>query len=100
MAEGWRNLTDGVGDRWRRIAHMWRTSLQMRVVTSVMMVSVLVVGILGFALVSIVAQRLMDAKFTVANEEIDRARGVVEQQIAASGADGLQARLNVGREVL
>ncbi len=100
MAEGWRNLTDGVGDRWRRIAHMWRTSLQMRVVTSVMMVSVLVVGILGFALVSIVAQRLMDAKFTVANEEIDRARGVVEQQIAASGADGLQARLNVGREAL
>ncbi|WP_295623910.1 MtrAB system histidine kinase MtrB [uncultured Corynebacterium sp.] len=80
--------------------HAWRTSLQIRVVTSVMVVSVLVVGMLGFALVSIVAQRLLDAKFTVANEEIDRARVVVEQTIDASGADGLQARLNVGREAL
>lgn len=100
MATGWRNITDGLVGRWRRIAHLWRTSLQMRVVTSVMMVSVLVVGILGFALVSIVAQRLLDAKFTAANEEIDRARAVVEQQISASGAVGLQARLNVGREAL
>ena len=78
----------------------WRTSLQVRVVTSVMVVSVLVVGMLGFALVSIVAQRLLDEKFNVANEEIDRARVLVEQAIAASGADGTQAKLNAGREAM
>ncbi len=93
-------LVERIASAWRRIMHAWRTSLQIRVVTSVMVVSVLVVGMLGFALVSIVAQRLLDAKFTVANEEIDRARVVVEQTIDASGADGLQARLNVGREAL
>ncbi|MDY0113307.1 MAG: MtrAB system histidine kinase MtrB [Corynebacterium sp.] len=100
MAEGVRALGTRLGETWRRVLRSWRTSLQVRVVTSVMVVSVLVVGMLGFALVSIVAQRLLDAKFNVANEEIDRARVVVEQTIAASGADGTQARLNVGREAL
>ncbi|MFC3848997.1 MtrAB system histidine kinase MtrB [Corynebacterium hansenii] len=100
MAEDRRRLGDRLGAAWRRALRSWRTSLQVRVVTSVMVVSVLVVGMLGFALVSIVAQRLLDAKFNVANEEIDRARVVVEQTIAASGADGTQAKLNVGREAL
>lgn len=100
MAQGWRKVADGIGGFWRRIMMSWRTSLQVRVVTSVMVVSVLVVGMLGFALVSIVAQRLLDAKFNAANEEIDRARTVVEQTIAASGADGVQAKLNAGREAL
>ncbi len=100
MAEGWRKPGDWLGRAWRRILWSWRTSLQVRVVTSVMVVSVLVVGMLGFALVSIVAQRLLDAKFNVANEEIDRARVVVEQTIAASGADGVQAKLNAGREAI
>lgn len=100
MAEGVRALGTRLGETWRRVLRSWRTSLQVRVVTSVMVVSVLVVGMLGFALASIVAQGLLDAKFNVANEEIDRARVVVEQTIAASGADGTQARLNVGREAL
>ncbi|MFD5868043.1 MtrAB system histidine kinase MtrB [Corynebacterium sp. NPDC060344] len=100
MSEGMRELGERLGAKWRRVMRAWRTSLQVRVVTSVMVVSVLVVGMLGFALVSIVAQRLLDAKFTVANEEIDRARVAVEQTIAASGADGTQAKLNVGREAI
>ena len=100
MAEGLRVLGTRLGETWRRVLRSWRTSLQVRVVTSVMVVSVLVVGMLGFALVSIVAQRLLDEKFNVANEEIDRARVLVEQAIAASGADGTQAKLNAGREAM
>lgn len=100
MREGLRDLGDRMGAAWSRVMRSWRTSLQVRVVTSVMVVSVLVVGMLGFALVSIVAQRLLDEKFNVANEEIDRARVLVEQAIAASGADGTQAKLNAGREAM
>lgn len=100
MARGPRKIGDRLSTIWHRIMRLWRTSLQVRIITSVMGVSVLVVGMLGFALVSIVAQRLLDAKFNVANEEIDRARVVVEQTIAASAADGIQARLNAGREAL
>ncbi|MEJ6019079.1 MtrAB system histidine kinase MtrB [Corynebacterium sp. H113] len=83
-----------------RGVELWRTSIQMRVVTSVMAVSVLVIGILGFALVSIVAQRLLDAKSSVASEEIDRARVVVEQSIESASTNELQAQLNLGREAL
>ena len=100
MREGLRDLGDRMGAAWSRVMRSWRTSLQVRVVASVMVVSVLVVGMLGFALVSIVAQRLLDEKFNVANEEIDRARVLVEQAIAASGADGTQAKLNAGREAM
>lgn len=85
---------------FRSIGYLWRTSIQMRIVTSVMVVSILVIGILGFALASIVAQRLLDSKLTVATEEMERARTVVEQSIENTTAGELQAVLNVGRDAL
>ena len=95
-----RSVRDGVTDVADAVSYKWRTSLQVRVVTSVLVVSGLVIGVLGFLLVSLVAQRLLEAKYTVADEEIDRARLVVEQRIAAADADGLQARLNIAQDAL
>ena len=100
MASLLRSVRDGVTDVADAVSYKWRTSLQVRVVTSVLVVSGLVIGVLGFLLVSLVAQRLLEAKYTVADEEIDRARLVVEQRIAAADADGLQARLNIAQEAL
>ncbi len=99
-----RSLFRDFGDFMRcwfgRLAEMWRTSIQVRVVTSVMVVSLLVIGVLGFALVSIVAQRLMDAKITVASEEIDRARQLVEQQVETAGTSEITMQLAQAREAL
>lgn len=79
---------------------LWRTSIQARILTSVVVLSAMVIAVLGFALATIVAQRLIDAKVTAADEEIDRARAVVEQAIENSTANELQALLNVGRDAL
>ena len=83
------------------LVRRWRTSIQVRTIGSVLGASVVVVLVLGFVLISIVAQRLLDAKYTVANEEIDRARHIVEQQIDASDAsNSLQVRINAARAAL
>ncbi len=79
---------------------LWRTSIQTRILTSVVLLSAAVIAIVGFALASLVAQRLVDSKVSAADEEIDRARVVVEQAIENSAANELQALLNVGREAL
>ncbi|WP_448851425.1 MtrAB system histidine kinase MtrB [Corynebacterium sp. 335C] len=100
MAQVVRSARDRVASVADAVSYKWRTSLQVRVVTSVLVVSTLVIGVLGVLLVSLVAQRLLEAKLTVADEEIDRARLVVEQRIAAADADGLQSRLNIAREAL
>ena len=51
---------------------LWRTSIQARILTSVVVLSAMVIAVLGFALATIVTQRLIDAKVTAADEEIDR----------------------------
>ncbi len=57
--------------------------------------------ILAMALISVVAQRLIDAKLDMANSEIDRARVAVEQQIdATSTGSSPQVRLNSARASL
>lgn len=57
--------------------------------------------ILAYILVSLVTQRLVDAKLDVANAEIDRARVAVEQQIEATATSAsVQVRLNAARAAL
>lgn len=63
--------------------------------------STVVMIILAYALVSVLAQRLVDQKKDIASQEIDRARVVVEQQINATGpANSVQVRLNSARASL
>ncbi|AKK02533.1 MtrAB system histidine kinase MtrB [Corynebacterium epidermidicanis] len=85
----------------QQLAEKWRTSLQVRVIGSILVSSTLVVLILGLTLISIVAQRLVDSKLETASNEIDRARAVVERQIATSApSNSLQSRLNSARASL
>ena len=80
---------------------MWRTSLQLRVIGSIFVASAVVMLILGMALISVVTSRLSETKLDLANSEIDRARGAVEQQIDATSATStLQVRLNSARASL
>lgn len=86
---------------WDRMLDSWRTSLQVRVIGSILVSTTVVVLFLGLTLVSIVAQQLVDTKLETAESEIERARIAVEKQISASdSSNSLQARLNSARASL
>lgn len=88
------------------LAHTWRRSLQLRVVVSTLTLSLIVIVILGVVLTSQITDRLLETKITAATEEMDRARGIVEDQLAGvddstalnvqleSAASGLTSRRN------
>lgn len=83
------------------VSESWRTSLQVRFVGTVLIVSTLVMLVLGISLASVVTQRVMASKVTLASTEIERARVVAEEQINGSGSAGsTQTRLNSARAVL
>lgn len=84
-----------------RVADSWRTSLQVRFVGTVLLVSTIVMLVLGFTLATVVSQRIAQTKIDAASIEIDRARAVVEEAIDTTGAtSSLQARLNSARASL
>lgn len=84
-----------------QIMEKWRTSLQIRVITTLLMTSFIMVFIIGFVLITIVTQRLMQGKLDTANVEIDRARATVEQQISSTDSStSIQNRLNSARSAL
>lgn len=93
-----RHLIERLG---HRASHVWRTSLQVRVIGTIVSASLTVVLILGFAMISIVAQRLADSKLDIANSEIDRARQTVQEQInATDSSNSVRVRLNSARAAL
>lgn len=70
----------------------------MRFVGTVLLVSTVVMSVLGFALASVVTDRITAAKIETATVEIERARTTVEYQLTSSGTSAsLQARLNSAR---
>jgi len=79
----------------RTFGHWWRRSLQLRVVTSTLVLSFIVVLALGLVLLSQVTARLLDAKVNAATEEVDRARATVQRELAgADESNSLRSRLN------
>ncbi|GED99495.1 MtrAB system histidine kinase MtrB [Gordonia crocea] len=66
-----------------RFGGVWRRSLQLRIVVSTLALSLVVLLILGFVLMSQITNSLLDAKLGAAEEEIDRARVVVERDLAS-----------------
>lgn len=92
--------------RWCRawgnwLAHVWRRSLQLRVVVSTLSLSLVVITILGVVLTSQITDRLLEAKITAATEEMDRARSTVDAQLAGADDSGsLQVRLDAARLAL
>ena len=68
---------------------------------TVLIVSTVVMLVLGFAMASVVTQRIAATKLDAASVEIDRARVMVEDQINTTGsASSLQVRLNSARAAL
>lgn len=97
--DGLRQFLRSPGETTRRFAELlmlrWRTSIQLRVIGSVFLSSLLVVLVLGFVLISFVGQQLLNQKYSTATEELDRARGVVEEQIDSTDAsNSTTVRLN------
>ncbi|MEH0146480.1 MtrAB system histidine kinase MtrB [Corynebacterium sp. Q4381] len=83
------------------MSEAWRTSLQLRFVGTVLLVSTVVMLVLGFTLATVVSQRIAQTKIDAASAEIDRARVLVEEQIESSSAtSSLQSRLNSARASL
>ena len=68
---------------------------------TVLIVSTVVMLVLGFAMASVVTQRIAATKLDAASVEIDRARVMVEDQVNTTGsASSLQVRLNSARAAL
>ncbi|WP_082875415.1 MtrAB system histidine kinase MtrB [Nocardia pseudobrasiliensis] len=66
------------------LGHVWRRSLQLRVVVSTLTLSLIVITILGVVLTSQITDRLLDAKINAAVEEMGRARNTVESQLTGA----------------
>ncbi len=78
-----------------RLAHTWRRSLQLRVVTSTLTLSLIVMFVLGVVLTSQITDRLLEVKIDAATEEMDRSRALVEGQLAGADDSGsLAVRLD------
>ncbi|ANE03406.1 two-component sensor histidine kinase [Corynebacterium crudilactis] len=68
---------------------------------SIFTASAIVMLLLGLGMLTVFTQRLVDQKIDIASSEIDRARVIVEDQIAASGAStSVQSRVNSARAAL
>ena len=72
------------------LGHVWRRSLQLRVVVSTLTLSLIVITILGVVLTSQITDRLLDGKIAAAVEEMGRARATVENQLAGAHDSGSQ----------
>ena len=108
--------TSQAGNRWREFAkrplstarraveyfaERWQNSIQLRVIGSVLLASLLVTLILGFVLISFVGQQLLNTKYSAATEELDRARVAVEEQINSSDTSNpVDVRLSSALAVL
>ncbi|MFE2999005.1 MtrAB system histidine kinase MtrB [Nocardia sp. NPDC059246] len=95
VAVAWfRNLGEQLG-------HVWRRSLQLRVVVSTLTLSLIVITILGVVLTSQITDRLLDAKINAAVEEMGRARNTVQNQLTGVHDSGTQqSRLDDARRAL
>lgn len=84
-----------------RFARMWRRSLQLRVVTSTLALSMGVILTIAFMLQSQMAAQLLSTKLDAAVEQAGRLRVTVEAQIAATDeGTSEQSRLDQARSAL
>lgn len=94
MVAWFRNLGEQLG-------HVWRRSLQLRVVVSTLTLSLIVITILGVVLTSQITDRLLDFKINAAVEEMTRARTTVQNSLTGVHDSGTpQGRLDDARRSL
>ena len=70
-------LVRGLGALGRALGLAWRRSLQLRVVTLTLGLSLAVILVLGFVLTSQITDRILEIKVRAATEQIERARNTV-----------------------
>jgi len=92
---------DRASDVGHRVARTWRRSLQFRVVTTTLTLSLGVMLVVGVLLQSQMASQLLNNKREAASSQVEQLRATVEAQIAATD-DGLsdQSRLDAARNAL
>jgi two-component system sensor histidine kinase MtrB len=78
----------------------WRRSLQLRVVTLTIGLSLAVILALGFVLTSQITDRILEVKVRAATEEIDRARSTVSGIVGGEETRSLDSSLQLSRNTL
>ncbi|GAB3230304.1 two-component system sensor histidine kinase MtrB [Mycolicibacterium hippocampi] len=78
----------------------WRRSLQLRVVTLTLGLSLAVIMVLGFVLTSQITDRILEVKVRAATEEIERARGTVSGIVGGEETRSLDSSLQLARNTL
>ena len=67
----------GLGAVGRVVGYAWRRSLQLRVVSLTLGLSLAVILVLGFVLTSQITDRILEAKVRAGTEEVEHARTTV-----------------------
>ena len=90
----------GLGTLGRALGFAWRRSLQLRVVTLVLGLSLAVILVLGFVLTSQITDRILEVKVRAATEEIERARTTVSGIVGGEETRSLDSSLQLARNTL
>jgi two-component system, OmpR family, sensor histidine kinase MtrB len=90
----------GMGALGRALGLMWRRSLQLRVVSLTLGLSLAVIMVLGFVLTSQITDRILEVKVRAATEEIERARTTVSGIVGGEESRSLDSSLQLARNTL
>ena len=93
-------LVRGLGALGRALGLAWRRSLQLRVVTLTLGLSLAVILVLGFVLTSQITDRILEGKVQAGTEEIDRARTTVSGIVGGEETRSLDSSLQLARNTL
>jgi len=84
----------------RALSLVWRRSLQLRVVTLTLGLSLAVILVLGFVLTSQITDRILEVKVKAATEEVERARNTVSGIVGGEESRSLESSLQLARNTL
>ncbi len=93
-------LLRGLAALGRALSLVWRRSLQLRVVTLTLGLSLAVIMVLGFVLTSQITDRILEVKVGAATEEIERARTTVSGIVGGEETRSLDSSLQLARNTL
>ncbi|MCV7150573.1 MtrAB system histidine kinase MtrB [Mycolicibacterium pyrenivorans] len=93
-------LIRGLGALGRAMGLAWRRSLQLRVVTLTLGLSLAVILVLGFVLTSQITDRILEVKVHAGTEEIERARATVSGIVGGEETRSLDSSLQLARNTL
>jgi two-component system sensor histidine kinase MtrB len=98
----WRSgpLIRGLTALGRALSLVWRRSLQLRVVSLTLGLSLAVILVLGFVLTSQITDRILEVKVKAATEQIEQARNTVGGIVGGEESRSLDSSLQLARNTL